>query len=322
VRPEYRQQYPPTPASNYTGHSHVRSHSDAPYPAKKLTTAGSLQNGVPVLPTPDPTIASCISDEDVAMQLMRLGDPHMASGARTSTSTLDSTHVFPEHISPASANPVAEDRYTDTPDIHARKKQRLDAEGQTAIVSSQEDFTDEYDEDDVKDESYDDETFQVNGASTGAQDPDRSKLKAKSGKRASISKASQPKVKPLGPPVRKTAPSLISLAADEEDLSAKPRCQRCRKSKKGCDRQRPCQRCKDAGIPADGCISEDDSNGRKGRYGRHMGVAVKKQTPIPLPTAPLSVENSSVSPAPYVAESYPAMVEPFDPEGKKRKRSA
>ena len=66
------------------------------------------------------------------------------------------------------------------------------------------------------------------------------------------------------------------LAMDEEDLSSKPRCQRCRKSKKGCDRQRPCQRCKDAGLSADLCVSEDEGNGRKGRYGRHMGVPVKK----------------------------------------------
>ena len=66
------------------------------------------------------------------------------------------------------------------------------------------------------------------------------------------------------------------LGADEEDLSSKPRCQRCRKSKKGCDRQRPCQRCKDAGIGPEGCVSEDEGNGRKGRFGRHMGVSVKK----------------------------------------------
>lgn len=68
----------------------------------------------------------------------------------------------------------------------------------------------------------------------------------------------------------------IQLGEDEEDLSSKPRCQRCRKSKKGCDRQRPCQRCKDAGLSADQCVSEDEGNGRKGRYGRHMGVPVKK----------------------------------------------
>ena len=64
----------------------------------------------------------------------------------------------------------------------------------------------------------------------------------------------------------------------DDDLSTKPRCQRCRKSKKGCDRQRPCQRCKDAGIGIEGCVSEDEGNGRKGRFGRHMGVPVQKET--------------------------------------------
>lgn len=81
-------------------------------------------------------------------------------------------------------------------------------------------------------------------------------------------------------PSRKTSAASANfqhqLAADEEDLSTKPRCQRCRKSKKGCDRQRPCGRCRDAGIGLEGCISEDEGNGRKGRYGRHMGVPIKK----------------------------------------------
>ena len=84
----------------------------------------------------------------------------------------------------------------------------------------------------------------------------------------------------LPPQSRKTSTSTLNfqhqLGVDEEDLSSKPRCQRCRKSKKGCDRQRPCQRCKDAGIGIEGCVSEDEGNGRKGRYGRHMGVPVKR----------------------------------------------
>lgn len=50
-----------------------------------------------------------------------------------------------------------------------------------------------------------------------------------------------------------------------DDPLPKPRCQRCRKSKKGCDRQRPCQRCKDAGLGADECISEDEAGTRRGR---------------------------------------------------------
>ncbi|TGZ80580.1 hypothetical protein EX30DRAFT_372208 [Ascodesmis nigricans] len=59
------------------------------------------------------------------------------------------------------------------------------------------------------------------------------------------------------------APPSINGIAD--DIPQRPRCQRCRKSKKGCDRQRPCQRCKDAGIPADQCISEDEAGTRRGR---------------------------------------------------------
>lgn len=60
----------------------------------------------------------------------------------------------------------------------------------------------------------------------------------------------------------------IVAAPQEEDIEKpKPRCQRCRKSKKGCDRQRPCQRCKDAGIGIEGCISEDESGIRRGRAG-------------------------------------------------------
>jgi hypothetical protein len=108
-------------------------------------------------------------------------------------------------------------------------------------------------------------------------------------KKASISGApgSRPPMSPTSLPSQSRKASISSalnfqhqLGEDEEDLSSKPRCQRCRKSKKGCDRQRPCQRCKDAGLSADQCVSEDEGNGRKGRYGRHMGVPVKKEDMI------------------------------------------
>ena len=79
------------------------------------------------------------------------------------------------------------------------------------------------------------------------------------GPKSHISTASLP------PQSRKTSTSTLNFqhqpGTDEEDLSTKPRCQRCRKSKKGCDRQRPCQRCKDAGIGIEGCVSEDEGNG-------------------------------------------------------------
>ncbi|CAK7230491.1 hypothetical protein SBRCBS47491_007603 [Sporothrix bragantina] len=100
---------------------------------------------------------------------------------------------------------------------------------------------------------------------------------------------------------------LPGLADDDvADLSSKPRCQRCRKSKKGCDRQRPCGRCRDAGIPAELCISEDEGNGRKGRYGRHMGVPVKNTaggasstTMQPPPPPPQQLQHQQPLPVPH-----------------------
>ena len=47
--------------------------------------------GFGILPTPDPTIASCISDEDVALELKRLSDASNISGGRSLPSTLDKT---------------------------------------------------------------------------------------------------------------------------------------------------------------------------------------------------------------------------------------
>jgi hypothetical protein len=104
-----------------------------------------------------------------------------------------------------------------------------------------------------------------------------------------------------------------SIEDEQPDLSTKPRCQRCRKSKKGCDRQRPCGRCRDAGLSADQCISEDEGNGRKGRYGRHMGVPIKKED-MPAPPQP-----SLLPAAPIMASTAPATAAALD-KSKKRKR--
>lgn len=111
---------------------------------------------------------------------------------------------------------------------------------------------------------------------------------------------SKPPISPTSMPPQSRKASVASalnfqhqLGEDEEDLSSKPRCQRCRKSKKGCDRQRPCQRCKDAGLSADQCVSEDEGNGRKGRYGRHMGVPVKKEDMPGFVSANASAEGTA-----------------------------
>jgi hypothetical protein len=61
---------------------------------------------------------------------------------------------------------------------------------------------------------------------------------------------------------RKSCPTTAVLQPQEniyeKEHTSKPRrCLRCLKSKKGCDRQRPCQRCQAAGFGADQCISEE-----------------------------------------------------------------
>lgn len=251
-------------------------------------TSNGLGSGV--LPTPDPTINSVISDEDVALQLMRLGDAsNFSSHARISTSTVDDAFSGRAELG---SSAEASDEGSDIDDE--------DLLPVGAVYS--EDSEDEYE--DQRDESFkgsDDVVPEDNGrpvkkaklsndhkyatmASKGMKLPKartpsagKTKVKTEGGFKVPISPTSIPAQS------RKSSTGSLSMhhtqfAADEEDLSSKPRCQRCRKSKKGCDRQRPCGRCRDAGIGIEGCVSEDEGNGRKGRYGRHMGVPIKKAT--------------------------------------------
>ena len=60
-----------------------------------------------------------------------------------------------------------------------------------------------------------------------------------------------------------------------QEILSKPRCQRCKNSKKGCDRQRPCQRCKDNDIGPEGCISEGEGSGMNDQPRSHRDVSVK-----------------------------------------------
>ncbi|KAF2156606.1 hypothetical protein K461DRAFT_1334 [Myriangium duriaei CBS 260.36] len=90
-----------------------------------------------ILPTPDPTVGSVISDEDVALQLMRLGEIGNMSHGRTSTSTMDD--ALSGKAEAASSDEESEDNEEEITlpgprypmkDIHdagpRRKKQRMD----------------------------------------------------------------------------------------------------------------------------------------------------------------------------------------------------
>ncbi|KAK2602083.1 hypothetical protein N8I77_008648 [Diaporthe amygdali] len=294
------------------------------------SSASGVGPNMGILPTPDPTVGSCMSEEDkdVAIQLMRLGEISNISHGRTSASTLDDT--FSRNADAASSTGATSDGDSESDgEKQPVRKQKLDVVGaskkiypttETHFSPANAEFEPSEDED-----VYSDSGEGTMGApklkapkAPNGQKPRAQPTNAKP-KTVKATKTAKPatgaKVKksnsiiPNGPmsPTSLPAsrkPSIVSNPGattsvqgedDHPDLSTKPRCQRCRKSKKGCDRQRPCGRCRDAGIPAELCISEDEGNGRKGRYGRHMGVPVvgaKEEMPAPanplLPAAPIA----------------------------------
>ena len=310
----------------------LRDRTNAPTLSAR-SSAGMVPRaqGFGILPTPDPTIASCISDEDVALQLMRLGDASNISHGRTSASTLDDTLSGRAEATSSATSDSEEDEEDEEEEFEqsslpiqqshtkleggkaaqqsmSRRHQKI----HSAVLNSMdsgEASGDDVDEDYTYDEKRDgisksDPDDMVNEFGLGIKSKLSGSKQRNASKGSSISslrnnsKVSKPKTsmqakktKSSSLATAKVPPSPASIQSQktssasivnfqhqgEEDLSSKPRCQRCRKSKKGCDRQRPCQRCKDAGIGADGCISEDEGNGRKGRFGRHMGVTVKKE---------------------------------------------
>ena len=280
------------------------STSSGPVQGYRARTRGSAQHAHyrysgsgGVLPTPETTLGSIsvISDEDVARQLMRLGDAsNFSAQGRTSTSTLDDALSGKADAASSSgeSDEGSEDESELPPLPYNMGRMNTIPRVYDEAESSGEDYEDNRDDsfkgesDEVMPDEHRDQRVQPGVVKA------RSSVSSKSGKPGKPRALSKTKVKANGsskPPMsptslpsqsRKASSASLNfqhqLGVDEEDLSSKPRCQRCRKSKKGCDRQRPCQRCKDAGIGAEGCVSEDEGNGRKGRYGRHMGVSVKK----------------------------------------------
>ena len=316
---------PPAPQTS----RRLRDRTNAPSLSARMSN-GMIPRaqGFGILPTPDPTIASCISDEDVALQLMRLGDTSNISHGRTSASTLDDAFSGRADAASSATSNSDDGEDAEQPSLPTFQAQpKLEASpvlrpngirrhhkhlndglpGTDSTEPSGDEIDGDYMYDDRRDGVFKSESGDLITEANQAIKPrlpgsrhrnmskasSVSSLKNTSKVSKSKTTANAKRTKPsLLPSTTKVPPSPASLPSPsrktssastvnfqhqgDEDLSSKPRCQRCRKSKKGCDRQRPCQRCKDAGIGAEGCISEDEGNGRKGRFGRHMGVAVKK----------------------------------------------
>ena len=298
-------------------HGHrLRDRVSAPGAITRLSSGSSnglnpRPTGFGILPTPDPTIASCISDEDVALQLMRLGDAsNFSSHGRTSASTLDDTLSGKADIA-SSGSSDEEDDDNDTqqpvmPQMRSMtkpgkmKKQygyiddalptsdTIEPSGDEDYRDSQDDFVNEFGQP-AKRPKLSGSKSMMGSSKSRNQVSTKKPSKPSRSQQQITSKKTKPSVPynttktAMSPPALPAHSRKASAASSapppgglegDDDLSTKPRCVRCRKSKKGCDRQRPCQRCKDAGIGPEGCISEDEGNGRKGRFGRHMGVSL------------------------------------------------
>ncbi|GAP84114.2 putative C6 finger domain protein [Rosellinia necatrix] len=284
---------------------------------------GYPSNGSGILPTPDPTIGSCVSEEDkdVAIQLMRLGEMSNISHGRTSASTLDDTFSGKAEVA-SSTGATSEGGSDNENELPPARRQKIDKNGPAHKIHPTTDSHFILPRDNGEASGDDADLEDVAEESTQGLPPSDGRVKTQiPGKpRAPSAKSSKPKttkvpktgstkpkksnsvaIGPMSPaslPNQSRKPSIVSALSgqpgeeEQPDLSTKPRCQRCRKSKKGCDRQRPCGRCRDAGLSAEQCISEDEGNGRKGRYGRHMGVPIKPlDVPAPstlLPAAPIT----------------------------------
>ncbi|KAK0670793.1 hypothetical protein QBC41DRAFT_65890 [Cercophora samala] len=316
--------------------------------------------GMPMVATPDGTANSCMSEEDkdVAIQLMRLGE--ISTHGRTSASTMDDTFSGRADAASSTGATSEADSDHDVPAAR-RQKLDAAGHHKKVLQTTESHFVGPTDGADTSGEDgyYSEGAPKTTMAAPKPRTKLKANTLHQAKAAAAAAAAAQPKPRPQKPKVKKapaavttttaavngvtaalgpmspaslpasrkqsvvsnTAHSLTGGDDEHPDLSTKPRCQRCRKSKKGCDRQRPCGRCKDAGLGADQCISEDEGNGRKGRYGRHMGVPLVKDEVA----APVNTPTTTTLPS-MIAPGYGGVVGEYgevgggDKGNKKRKR--
>ena len=214
-------QLPLTPNLSYTPNSSLSftAGSNGKYFQPLINTEG--------LPTP--ATLSAISDEDVAMQLIRLGG-NSPSVRESVFSTAGSSY------SPDIDSLADEQQYDEGESTLSQKKQRRQQQ-QQQTKSQQE---------------------RRNGTTNGL---------------FAISEQGA-----MGPPDSQQ----YQQPSDGRPYTG-ARCTRCKKTKKGCDRKRPCQRCVEAGLQAWECIGEEEVS--KSRNVK------KRKGAQPSKIAPRSVQN-------------------------------
>lgn len=253
----------PTPnqaASHSFGYARTKTNVRDRADSASTTGTNHQTPGRVCIPTPAPTT---ISDEDVALQLIRLGDPSLSPckaasnepsspiPALTTAMQLKALHDGTELHMRAPAPVKHEVDYPSSPpaSVSDQQDQRPATSGKSAhergsarsIERSTCASTIGESEYHLKDETDVEEEIDIPRPQNLPHFHDSMQCK-------SSNSLDLPEEKP-----KKNGPSVGV------------RCTRCKKSKKGCDRQRPCGRCADAN---EDCVTEDESSGRRGRNNR------------------------------------------------------
>ncbi|CCG81464.1 putative C6 finger domain protein [Taphrina deformans PYCC 5710] len=258
----------PTPTSASRQNGHARTQSGARDRAYSGSTTGTIMQtpGRVSIPTPAPTT---ISDEDVALQLIRLGDPSLSPCKAPSD---ESSSPIP-NLTTAMHLKAFHDGL-DYQSASASEKQEVNyPSSPPASVSDEQ-------EPPVK-RAFARQADQAEAEVDFKRETSRASLTSTAGELEPHLKDDTDVEEEIDIPRPQNLPhfhdsmqckSLETEPQGEEDERAKKngpsvgvRCTRCKKSKKGCDRQRPCGRCADAN---EDCVTEDESSGRRGRNNR------------------------------------------------------
>lgn len=237
----------PTPAQvSSVPLGHARTKSTERNRADSASTTGTNHQtpGRICIPTPAPTT---ISDEDVAIQLIRLGDPSLSpckaissesvspAPVLTTAMQLKALHDGSDYLMKAPSTGKREVDYPSSPPASISESQdraRHAHHGSYASTIGESEYH-------LKDETDIEPEIEIPRPQNMPDFHDSMQCKL-----SNHMDEDKPK---------KNSPSVGV------------RCTRCKKSKKGCDRQRPCGRCADAN---EDCVTEDESSGRKGRNSR------------------------------------------------------
>ncbi|KAL2315568.1 Transcription factor [Schizosaccharomyces pombe] len=220
-----------------------------PYPVQYSTQPVSLPQPIaaPAPPSAESS-KSTISDEDVAWQLIRLG----ASSSNSVKSSPSKSFVSISSPVQSTVKPTKASGVVKSEKVEKRSLPPQDFGNASSSTSAKRRRPDHN-----HTSTLDASSSNTSLASTGPMTVSSSTVERK-GKEASE--------------VNPNSTSSVTFS-DFAAAISRSRCSRCKKSKKGCDRQRPCGRCRDAGLNSEDCISDDDmpvSNARKPR-GRGRG---------------------------------------------------